>query len=225
MVIFFMSKRSQCFFTFMLLVAKDAVMEKKSCKLKRRHTIMGCESPGEDKVLMLPTQQELPLASLQQHDSQTATRTEKLPMRKHGVCAKSKHSHLKMHGNSSKRRLSSPEMPVCPHGGNLVPHKSHVKACAVHSPHSPCSHRTISNSIAPHSETSSSMGLSAIPEDVPDSSLSTESSRSSELKESDQISELNATTLLHVSWKTTCSRSDTNHPAHCRDCRPIPVSI
>lgn len=216
------------FETFILLVLKDADAEKRSCKLKRRHTIMGCESPADDKVLVLPTLQEQPDASHQQHDSLAAMQSEKIPARRHGVCAKSKHS--KMHGNISKRRLSSPEMPVCPHGGNLVPHKSHVKACAVHSPHSPCSHQTIPNSIAPHSNSKNSTGLSAIPEDVPDSSPSREASCSLELKESDQadnlrISELNATTLLHVSWKSPCSRSDTNHPAQCRDCRPIPVSI
>ncbi|XP_050399142.1 protein spire homolog 1 isoform X2 [Patella vulgata] len=36
------------------------------------------------------------------------------------------------------------------------------------------------------------------------------------------ISQLNATELMHVSWKSACCRTSTNSSAPCPDCRPVP---
>lgn len=40
-----------------------------------------------------------------------------------------------------------------------------------------------------------------------------------------EISQLNVTDLLHVSWKSECPRKETNNSSPCSDCRPVSVSI
>lgn len=48
--------------------------------------------------------------------------------------------------------------------------------------------------------------------------------RTDDVGHDEDLAHLNASEMLHVSWKTACPRSATNSTASCHDCRPVPVS-